>query len=72
MLMWDYYINAMLELNADLSTQASLKRHALSRAFRAAFESNNMSEDHYIQYVELLYAFNPKQQLVVQVIDLKC
>lgn len=65
--MWEYYINAMLELNSDLTTQASLKRISLSRAFRAANESNNMSEDHYLQYVELLYSKNPKDEAIAQV-----
>lgn len=67
--MWDYYLNAMLELNSDLATQASLKRHLLSRAFRAANESNNMSEDHYLQYVEMLYANNPKDETIAQVLN---
>lgn len=67
--MWNYYINAMLELNSDLTTQASLKRQALARAFRAANESNNMSENHYLQYVELLYANNPKDETIVQVLE---
>lgn len=67
--MWDYYINAMLELNSDLTTQASLKRHSLSRAFKAANESNNMSEDHYLQYIELLFANNPKDETIAQVLE---
>lgn len=67
--MWDYYLNAMLELNSDLTTQAALKRHLLSRAFRAANESNNMSEDHYLQYVEMLYANNPKDETIALVLN---
>lgn len=67
--MWNFYINAMLEMNSDLTTQASLKRQALNRAFRAANESNNMSENHYLQYVELLYANNPKDETIAQVLE---
>lgn len=65
--MWNYYINAMLELNNDLSTQSALKRYALGRAFQAANESNHMSEDHYLQYIELLHANNPKDENIVRV-----
>lgn len=57
----------MLELNNDLSTQSSLKRYALSRAFQAANASNKMSEDHYLQYIELLYSNNPKDENIAQV-----
>lgn len=67
--MWNYYVNAMLELNNDLSTQSSIKRYALSRAFQAANASNNMSEDHYLQYIELLYANNPKDDNIAQVLQ---
>lgn len=58
--MWNFYINAMIDLNSDLSTQASLKRLSLKRAFEGANKSNQMSEDHYLQYIELLYTNNPK------------
>lgn len=53
--MWNYYINAMLELNSDLSTQAATKRFALKRAFEEASKHEKMSEDHYIQYIQMLY-----------------
>lgn len=52
--MWNYYINAMLELNSDLSTQSGNKRSALKRAFELADEHQQMSADHYIQYIQLL------------------
>lgn len=57
----------MLELNNDLSTLPNLKRDGLRRAFQIAYEQNHMSEDHYIKFVELLIALNPKQELIVQV-----
>lgn len=65
--MWDYYISAMLELNSDKTTQAGLKRSSLSRAFRAAHESNNMSESHYLQYIELLYNTKAKDEVIPKV-----
>lgn len=65
--MWNYYLNAMVELNADLSTLPSLKRYALSRAFEGANHSSQMSETHYLQYIELLYSNNPKDENIEQV-----
>lgn len=65
--MWTYYIDAMLELNNDLSTQAACKRSVLGRAFLAANESNQMSENHYLQYIELLHANNPKDDNIIRV-----
>lgn len=65
--MWNYYIDAMLELNSDLSTQSSMKRFALKKAFEGANESNHMSEDHYLMYIELLYTNNPKDDNIEKV-----
>lgn len=57
----------MLELNSDLSTQSSMKRFALKKAFEGANESNHMSEDHYLQYIELLYTNNSKDDNIEKV-----
>lgn len=65
--MWNYYIDAMMELNSDLSTQSSIKRFALRKAFEGANETNHMSEDHYLQYIELLYTNNPKDGTIEKV-----
>lgn len=65
--MWSYYLDAMLELNNDLSTQAACKRSFLGRAFSAANESNKMSENHYLQYIELLHSTNPKDENIIRV-----
>lgn len=65
--MWNFYINAMLELNSDLSTQASIKKFGLKRAFEGASRSNHMSEDHYLQYIELLYTNNPKDVIIEEI-----
>lgn len=66
--MWNYYINAMLDLNSDLSTQSSLKRFSLRRAFEGANQTNYMSEDHYLQYIELLYSNNTKDDNIEKVL----
>lgn len=65
--MWNYYIDAMLELNSDLSTQSSMKRFALKKAFEGANAANHMSEDHYLQYIELLFTNNPKDENIEKV-----
>lgn len=54
--MWDYYVKAMIDLHSDLNSLASLKRNALYRAFHLGNESGIMSEDLYLQYIELLYS----------------
>lgn len=58
----------MLELNSDLSTQSSLKRMALKRAFEGAHLSNYMTEDQYLQYIELLCSNNPKDETIEKVL----
>lgn len=65
--MWNYYLNAMIELNTDSTSHTSFKRFALKQAIEGAFQSNAMSENHYLQYIELLYANNPKDELIEQV-----
>lgn len=67
--MWTYYLDAMIELNTDLSTLSSLKRYALCRAFEAANRSNKMSEKHYLQYIELLYSKNTEDENVERVLQ---
>ncbi|XP_055371076.1 U3 small nucleolar RNA-associated protein 6 homolog [Condylostylus longicornis] len=52
--MWNYYLNAMLELNQDLSTQKNYKREKLGSALKAAHEANFMSEYFYDLYIDLL------------------
>lgn len=62
--MWSYYINTMVELNNDLTNQASLKRLHLKQAFEG---SNYLQEDHYVQYLEILHSINPKDETIAQV-----
>lgn len=56
----------MVELNTDLTSLPSLKRYALCRAFEGANHSNLMSEKHYLQYIELMYSNNPKDENIEQ------
>lgn len=65
--MWNFYLNSMIELNEDLTTLPSLKRYALSGAFEGANQSNQMTEKHYLQYIELMYSNNPKDENIEQV-----
>lgn len=67
--MWNYYLSTMIELNNDLSAQASLKRFVLKQAFGAADCANHMQEEHYIQYIELLYSSNPKDEAIDHVLQ---
>lgn len=53
-----YFLNAMLNLNQDLSTQRGLKRTKLAQAFKVAHEANCMSEDHYLMFIDLLKESN--------------
>ncbi|XP_075158653.1 U3 small nucleolar RNA-associated protein 6 homolog [Haematobia irritans] len=52
--MWSYFINAMLDLNQDMSTEGDLKRYCLSKAFNMGHKSRLMSVTHYEALVELL------------------
>lgn len=65
--MWNFYLNAMLELNSDLSTQSAIKRVSLKRAFEGANKENFLSEDQYLQYIELLWSLNPKDETIEKV-----
>lgn len=67
--MWNYYINAMIDLNSDLSTQSLLKQTSLKRAFEGACRLNNMTDDYYIQYVELLYRMNRNDENIEKVLQ---
>lgn len=67
--MWNYYINAMIDLNSDLSTQSLLKQMSLKRAFEGASRSSSMTEDFYIQYVELLFRMNQHDQSIERVLQ---
>lgn len=65
--MWDFYVNAMIELNSDLSSQTQLKQCALLKAFGGACQFNHLTEENYIQYIELLYKLNPSDENIEKV-----
>lgn len=67
--MWTYYLDAMIELNTDLSVFSSLKRYALCRAFESANRTSNMSEKYYLDYIELLYSKNQKDENVERILQ---
>lgn len=52
--MCTYYINAMLQLNRDLTNHANYKRKCLAIAFREGHESKLMHEEHYHTCLKLL------------------
>lgn len=56
--MWNYYIKDMVDLNEDLTNLKEFKQNALLKAYEAASESDQLSEDHYFQYIVLLCELN--------------
>lgn len=67
--MWNFYINAMIDLNSDLSTQSLLKQSSLKRAFQGASRSSQMTEDYYIQYIELLFRMNQNDEMIERLLQ---
>lgn len=71
--MWKYYVDAMVNLNRETANQTNQgnqgtqKRAALALAFQEADESNNMSEEHYQKYIELLFANETKSEVIPKV-----
>ncbi|XP_013107134.2 U3 small nucleolar RNA-associated protein 6 homolog [Stomoxys calcitrans] len=57
--MWSYFINAMLDLNQDMSTEGDMKRYCLSKAFNMGHKSQLMSVTHYKALVEMLLKSPP-------------
>jgi len=52
--MHSMYIDAMLELNDSMTSERNLRRMSLANAFKAAYESDFISEKHYVIYLKLL------------------
>lgn len=52
--MWTLYIDAMIELNTDLSKQMLLKQKCLLEAYKGGFEALCLTEKQYFKYVEIL------------------
>lgn len=53
-LMWSYYIDAMRDLNQDMSTEPTLKRKSLGEAYKTGYEAGFLSEKHFSEYIEIL------------------
>lgn len=67
--MWTYYLDAIIELNKDSSYLPAFKRYTLTRAFESAKNSDYMTEQHYLQYIELLYSNNPKDEKIEEILQ---
>ncbi|XP_058452515.1 U3 small nucleolar RNA-associated protein 6 homolog [Malaya genurostris] len=52
--MWSYYVDTVLNLNADMSSYPKFRRKALGEAFKKAYDTGFLEEDKYVQYVKLL------------------
>lgn len=52
--MWSYYIDAMRELNQDMSFEPTFKRNALGEAYKSGFQAGFLSEKHFCEYIEIL------------------
>lgn len=59
----------MTELYGDSSTQTEIKRCALLKAFAGACEFNHLTEENYIQYIELSYETNPSDENIERIIQ---
>lgn len=59
--MWSLYIDAMIDLNNNKSTQPSLKQKCLLAAYQGAHDAKCLSEQQYLQYIELLKS-NPEEE----------
>ncbi|XP_053693188.1 U3 small nucleolar RNA-associated protein 6 homolog [Sabethes cyaneus] len=66
--MWSYYIDAMLEVNNDMSSYPKLRRKSLAEAFKNAYENSSLDEQKLIQYLKLLtYADKRSDSFVAEV-----
>lgn len=59
----------MVELNSDLSSQTRVKQSALLNAFNGAFQFNQLSEENYFQYVEILHQLNKNDEHIEKVLQ---
>jgi len=65
--MWSFYINAMIDINRDLTTHAALKKKSLNDAFKGAHSAQCLSEDQYFHYIENLIEAEEKEDYIVEV-----
>lgn len=68
--MWEYYLDCMLDLNKDLTTQMTLKKTKLNDAVHFAKErSIQMSEDQYIKYIEIISKHKARNDYIKSVVE---
>lgn len=68
--MWSFYLDAMLALNENSKTTLPvLKRSVLGCAFKAAFASQKISEQHCVQYIAIMQATGATDNAISQLID---
>lgn len=67
--MWTFYLHTMLKLNENIKSLPILKRSVLGCAFKAAYDAKNVSESYCIQYIDILYATEASDNLILNVID---
>ncbi|XP_055544721.1 U3 small nucleolar RNA-associated protein 6 homolog [Wyeomyia smithii] len=66
--MWTYYIDAMLQINEDMSSYPKLRRKALAEAFKNAYSRNFLDEQKFIEYLKLLtHSDKPRESFIAEV-----
>lgn len=51
---WSYYIDAMRDLNQDMSFEPTFKRNSLGEAYKGGFKAGFLSEKNFCEYIEIL------------------
>lgn len=67
--MWTFYINAMIELNENIATLPLLKRSVLGCAFKAAYDAKQISEEHCIQYIDIMYTTGAAEDMILNILE---
>lgn len=57
--MWSLYLDALTDLNLDMSTEPSLKRKSLGHAYKTGYEAGMLSKKYFCKYIEML--MKPKE-----------
>uniref|UniRef100_A0A336LW32 CSON002680 protein n=1 Tax=Culicoides sonorensis TaxID=179676 RepID=A0A336LW32_CULSO len=68
--MCSLYIETMLNLNSDMTSEANFKRKCLGNAFKMGHETDLMSPEHYSTYIKLILEGNStKSDLVEEIFE---
>lgn len=65
--MWNYYLDTMLLINRDQVQMPMLKRRLLTIAYRDAIKANQMSAEHYLQYLDIQQVADAKEDVMLEV-----